>query len=243
MVSVCSPAREFIDEPRVGAIVLVHGAFTDGSIWMPVIERLQATGYEVTAVQNPLTSLAADVASTQSAIQRHKQRVLLVGHSWGGVVITQAGNLANVAGLLYLSALVPDTGESVNSMLRSLNAPLPSFKTDENAFAWLDDPSAYKSVMAGDIPQDRVDQLAAVQKPFFTLSFSDSVEHAAWRKKPAWYLATTRDNALPVAVQEAMAHRINAKITYTPTSHLSMLARPDEVADWIDRAAREAVQP
>lgn len=209
---------------------------------MPVIEKLQAKGYEVTSVQIPLTSLAADVASAERAIRRKNKDVLLVGHSWGGAVISQAGNLPNVAGLLYLSALAPDTKESVNSMLQVLGAPLPAFNTDEAGFAWLDDALAYRAVMAEDVPQSRVNQLAAVQKPFNTHSFSEPVDNAAWRKKPSWYLATNKDHALPIFVQEAIAHRINAKLTYVTSSHLSMIARPDDVVEWIDNAAKESAR-
>lgn len=243
VISASSHSQERSGEPKVSAIVLVHGAFTDGSVWMPVIEKLQSRGYEVTSVQIPLTSLAADVASTESAIRRKNKHVLLVGHSWGGAVISQAGNLANVAGLLYLSALAPDTAESVNSMLQVLGAPLPAFQTDETGFTWLDDSFAYKAVMASDISQSCVNQLAAVQKPFNTRSFSEPVNNAAWRKKRSWYLATNNDDALPLSTQEAIAHRINAKLSHTATSHLSMLARPDDVVNWIDSAAKESMRP
>lgn len=209
---------------------------------MPVIEKLQAKGYEVTSVQIPLTSLAADVANAERAIRRKNKDVLLVGHSWDGVVIFQAGNLPNVAGLLYLSALAPDTKESVNSMLQVLGAPSQAFKMDENGFAWLDDVFTYKTVMAADISQSRADQLVTVQKPFNTRSFSEPVDNAAWRSKRSWYLATNDDNALPLSVQEAIAHRINAKLSHTATSHLSMLVRPDDVVAWIDSVAKESMR-
>ncbi|QMV62122.1 alpha/beta hydrolase [Pseudomonas berkeleyensis] len=242
MISINSHSQESQAMQGSSAIILVHGAFTDGSVWTPVIAELQLKGYDVIAVQNPLTSLEADVDSTVRAIRRYHRNVFLVGHSWGGAVITQAGNLPAVTGLLYLSALAPDTGESVNDLLSFLNVPLPKLNVDNSGFAWIDDPHDYKSVMADDLSQMRVNQLAAVQKPIYASSFSEKIVNAAWREKPTWYSVTSRDNALPLAVQEAIARRMNAKVTYIDSSHLSMLAHPVEVATIIDRAAKQAAQ-
>ncbi len=242
MISINSHSQESQAMQGSSAIILVHGAFTDGSVWTPVIAKLQLKGYDVIAVQNPLTSLEADVDSTVRAIRRYHRNVFLVGHSWGGAVITQAGNLPAVTGLLYLSALAPDTGESVNDLLSFLNVPLPKLNVDNSGFAWIDDPHDYKSVMADDLSQMRVNQLAAVQKPIYASSFSEKIVNAAWREKPTWYSVTSRDNALPLAVQEAIARRMNAKVTYIDSSHLSMLAHPVEVATIIDRAAKQATQ-
>jgi len=224
-------------------IVLVHGAFTDGSSWAQVISRLQAMGYHVTAVQNPLTSLADDVSATERVLRRQKGDVLLVGHSWAGAVITQAGNDKQVKGLVYLSALVPDSGESVADLLSSLNAPMDGLVPDAQGLVWLDDPQAFHQVMAADLPMAQVNVLASIQQPIAAASFSGKIQHAAWHDKPSWYLQTESDQALRPAVQKAIAQRIGAKVTSIDSSHLSLLSHPDEVAMLIDKAAREAAKP
>ncbi|WP_057680409.1 alpha/beta fold hydrolase, partial [Xanthomonas euvesicatoria] len=145
-------------------IVLVHGAFADGSSWSGVIEALQRQGYHVTAVQNPLTSLADDVAATRRVLERQPGDVLLVGHSWGGAVVTESGNADNVKGIVYLSALVPDTGESVGTLLARLKAPMEGLQPDAQGLVWLDDAATYQHVMAADVPLAKVRQLAAVQQ-------------------------------------------------------------------------------
>ncbi|GAB7216917.1 hypothetical protein OS42_35290 [Dickeya oryzae] len=137
---------------KIKNIVLVHGAFADGSSWSAVTTRLQGMGYHVTAVQNPLTSLADDVGATERVLQRQQGDVLLVGHSWAGAVVTQAGNAPNVRGLVYLSALVPDSGESVAELLQRLHAPMEGMTADSNGLIWLDNPDQYQAVMAGDVP-------------------------------------------------------------------------------------------
>lgn len=235
-----APRTTVVQAPRIQDIVLVHGAFADGSTWMPVIARLQSKGYHVTAVQNRLDSLAGDVESTEKVLRRQPGKVLLVGHSWGGAVISQAGNAPNVAGLVYVSALAPDTGESVAGLLQRLGAPMAGLAPDDEGLIWLDQPELFQHVMAGDLPLARARQLAAVQQPIAARSFSDPVAQAAWRTKPSWYLQTTRDQALPPATQQAMAQQMGAKVLRIPASHLSMLSRPAAVAAWIDRAAREA---
>lgn len=231
-----------IAEPAMSAsvvrnIVLVHGAFADGSSWSPVITRLQAMGYRVTAVQNPLTSLADDVAATIKVLQRQTGKVLLVGHSWAGVVITQAGNAPNVAGLVYLSALAPDSGESVADLLQRLGAPMSGMAPDAEGLIWLDDPLQYRKVMAADLPLKAVQVLAASQQPIAAAAFDGKVAHAAWRDKPSWYLVTENDHALPPAVQKAIAQQLGATVSSVRSSHMSLLAHPDAVARLIDRAA------
>ncbi|WP_040243031.1 alpha/beta fold hydrolase, partial [Xanthomonas citri] len=133
-------------------IVLVHGAFADGSSWSGVIGALQHQGYRVTAVQNPLTSLADDVAATRRVLERQRGDVLLVGHSWGGAVVTESGNADNVKGIVYLSALVPDAGESVGTLLARLKAPMEGLQPDAHGLVWLDDAAAYQHVMAAHVP-------------------------------------------------------------------------------------------
>lgn len=236
-------AADTADHSRITRIVLVHGAFVDGSSWAPVVVRLQAMGYQVTAVQNGLRSLADDVASTEQVLRRQPGKVLLVGHSWGGVVISQAGNAPNVAGLVYVSALAPDSGESAAGLLQRLGAPMAGLTPDRDGLLWLDTLAQFRRLLAGDLPLARVRQLAAVQQPIAAHSFAEPVAQAAWRSKPSWYLQTERDNALPLAAQSAMAQQMGAKVRTLRTSHLSMVSRPAAVAAWIDRAAREAARP
>ncbi len=199
-------------------------------------------GYRVTAVQNPLTSLSDDVAATESVLHRQTGDVLLVGHSWAGAVITQAGNATNVKGLVYLSALVPDDGESVADLLQRLNAPMTGLAPDAQGLIWLDDARAYRNVMAADVPPAQARVLASVQQPVAATCFTGKIQHAAWHDKPVWYLRTTNDNALKPAVQQAIAQHIGATVTSIRSSHMSMLSHPDEVARLIDLAARKASQ-
>lgn len=229
-------------KPAVPHIVLVHGALTDGSIWLPVITRLQAMGYHVTAVQNPLTSLADDVSATEKTLRRQTGDVLLVGHSWGGVVITQAGNAANVKGLVYLSAIAPDSGESMVDILTRLKAPMHGPIADADGLIWMDDPKQFHQFMAADVSMQKVRELVSVQQPISAASVADKVEHAAWHEKPSWYLHTTNDQAIPPAVQQAMAQQIGAKSRSVHSSHMLLLSHPDAVAKFIDQAAREAAQ-
>ncbi len=220
-------------------IVLVHGAFSDGSIWQDVIPLLQANGYNVTTVQNPLTSLAEDVKATRRVLARQKGGVLLVGHSWAGVVVTEAGTAENVKGIVYLSAMVPDAGDSAGEMMQKLNSPMEGLVPDHDGFVWLDDPVAYAHVMASDVAPARVAVLAATQQPISAKAFSEKVTTAAWSSKPTWYLVTEGDNALPTVVQKWLAQHIGATSATIKSSHLSMVSHPQDVADFIANAAKQ----
>jgi pimeloyl-ACP methyl ester carboxylesterase len=228
--------------PARADIVLVHGAFADGSSWSRVIPLLQKKGYRVTAVQLPLTSLADDVAATRRVLDRQTGPVVLVGHSWGGVVVSEAGNAPGVKSLVFLSALVPDSGESAQALLQRLNAPMEGMAPDAAGLIWLDNPKAFRDVMAGDLPQPAAAALAAVQKPLAASAFADAVSHAAWRDKPSWYLVTSADHALPPRTQRLIAGQLKANTEEIASSHLSMASHPAAVADLIDRAARAAVR-
>lgn len=219
-------------------IVLVHGAFSDGSIWQDVVPLLQARGYIVTAVQNPLTSLADDVTATRRVLERQQGGVLLVGHSWAGAVVTEAGMAENVKGIVYLSAMVPDAGESAAEMMQKRNSPMEGLVPDHDGFVWLDDAETYAHVMAGDVAPQRVAILAASQQPINAKAFSEKVKDAAWSRKPTWYLLTEGDNALPPAVQKWLAQHIGATTIAIKSSHLSMVSHPQEVADFIANAAK-----
>ncbi|MFP3497056.1 alpha/beta hydrolase [Pseudomonas sp. SIMBA_059] len=234
------PALAALPDGTVRNIVLVHGAFADGSNWTPVIKQLTAMGYHVTAVQNPMTSLEDDVLATQRVLRRQQGDVLLVGHSWAGAVITQAGNASNVKGLAYLSALVPDSGESAAGLLQRLNAPMTGLTPDAEGWVWLDDPVQFHQVMAADLPMKKAQLLASVQQPIAAACFVEKVQHAAWHDKPSWYLQTTDDKALLPAIQLAIAKQIGAQTLSIRSSHLSLVSHPDTVAKFIDQAAREA---
>ena len=236
------PLAQAAEPPPLRDIVLVHGAFADGSSWQDVIPLLQRKGYRVTAVQNPLSSLADDVAATQRVLMRQGNAVLLVGHSWAGAAVTEAGNAPNVKGLVYLSALVPDSGESVAGLLARLQSPMEGLKPDADGLIWLDDPKAYAEVMAADVAPAKVRVLAAVQQPIAAAAFDGKVGLAAWRTKPSWYLVTDDDHALPPAVQRRLAQQIGAHSVAIKSSHLSMLSHARAVADFIDRAARAAAR-
>lgn len=225
-------------EQTMPDIVLVHGAFTDGSSWSAVMARLQAMGYHVTAVQNPLTSLKDDVNATRAVIARQPGDVLLVGHSWAGAVISEAGNDPRVKGLVYLSALVPDSHESVTDLLTRLHAPMTGLSADKQGLIWLDDPALFHKVMANDLSRQRAQLLAAAQQPIAARAFTDTLIHAAWHDKPSWYLVTENDAALNPTVQNALAKAIGATRVSLYSSHLSMISHADRVADFIDRAAR-----
>ncbi|WP_439892981.1 alpha/beta fold hydrolase (plasmid) [Ralstonia sp. 25C] len=221
-------------------IVLVHGAFADGSSWTEVIAALQRKGYHVTAVQNPLTSLADDVAATRRVLARQSGDVILVGHSYAGAVVTEAGNADNVKGIVYLSALVPDSGESVSDLLTRLKAPMDGLKPDGEGLIWLDDPVAFRQVMAGDVAEPRARVLAATQVPISVSAFEGKVSHAAWHDKPTWYLVTEEDHALKTPVQRELAQQIKARVTTVKSSHMSLVSHPAVVANLIDRAAKDA---
>lgn len=224
-------------------IVLVHGAFTDGSSWKAVISRLQHRGYHVTAVQNPLTSLQDDVNATEHVIARQQGPVLLVGHSWGGVVVTDAARDPKVSGMVFLSALVPDSGESAADLLQRLHAPMTGMSPDSHGLIWLDNADKFGEIMAADVPEAQVRELTAVQQPIAAQAFNDKVKRAAWKSKPSWYLLTTNDKALAPAVQDRIAAAIGARVERIASSHLSLVSHPEQVAALIDRAARTFSSP
>lgn len=221
-------------------IVLVHGAFADGSSWSKVIALLQRDAYHVTAVQNPLTSLTDDVAATQRVVARQQGDVILVGHSWAGAVVTEAGNADNVKGIVYVSALVPDDRESVTDLLTRLQSPMEGMKPDEHGLIWLDDPRAYRNIMAGDVPLAAARVLAATAQPISASTFGEKISHAAWHDKPTWYLVTVGDHALPTPVQRRLVEQIQAHSVSLPSSHMSLISHPADVVKLIERAAHDA---
>lgn len=230
------PSVSGASEP-VRTIVLVHGAFTDGSIWSDVMARLQAHGFTVASVQNPLTSLAADIEATTRVLQRQQGDVLIVGHSWAGAVVTAAANASNVRGIAYVSALVPDSNESVAQMLQRHAVPMEALRPDRDGLIWLEQ-TDFARVMAGDVDAGKARLLAAAQQPIAARAFSETIGKAAWRVKPSFYLVTAGDAAVPDILQRKMAAQAGASVTALTSSHLSMISHPQAVADFLERAAK-----
>ncbi|WP_020069087.1 alpha/beta hydrolase [Paraburkholderia caledonica] len=238
--SAAKPAIATMTGP-VRNVVLVHGAFVDGSSWNGVVAKLQQKGYHVSSVQNPLTSLADDVAATRRVLARQEGPTMLVGHSWGGVVITEAGaNAPNVAGLVYIAAIAPDLHESTMDLLKRA-APMPSGQSiikDASGFLWLDR-SKYHADFAADVPENLTRVLSAAQVPIAAKAFGETVSQVAWKEKPSWYVVTTKDRAVSPDVERFMAERMGAKIVPMASSHLAPVSHAGAIADVIDRAARE----
>lgn len=225
---------------EVKNVVLVHGAFADGSGWRPVYDRLTKRGYRVTIVQNPLTSLADDVAATRRALDRQNGPTLLVGHSWGGTVITEAGVHPKVAGLVYVSALSPDAGETTAQQYTGF-AATPEFviETSSDGFGFLA-PHKFKAGFAHDASDADAAFLRDSQVPINMSAFESRLTQAAWRSKPSWAVIATQDRAFDQAMLVHMAKRISARITRVPASHAVYYTQPEVVADVIDRAAKDA---
>ncbi|RYF93290.1 MAG: alpha/beta hydrolase [Caulobacteraceae bacterium] len=220
------------------SIVLVHGAFADGSAWNRVIPLLQARGLRVISVQNPLTSLADDVAHTQRAIARLEGPIVLVGHSWGGVVITQAGVDEKVSALVYVAAIAPASGESANDVLRQF-PPTPglmSLDVDKQGFAILPAASVAEN-FAQDLPAAETAIMAASQGPIQAGCFDQPVTTAAWTSKPAWAVVTGEDRMLQPDYLRHVATRMRATIVDVPSSHVPHASHPQQVAAVILQAA------
>jgi pimeloyl-ACP methyl ester carboxylesterase len=223
-------------------IVLVHGAFADGTSWSKVIPLLEAEGYHVVAVQNPLTSLADDVAATMRAIALQDGPVILVGHSWGGAVITQAGNDPRVAGLVYVAAYAPDVGESANdaSTPYGLTEGQKSIRLDDQKFATMTSQGMLED-FAQCLPIAERKLIVAVQGESYGPMFAEKLTTAAWKTKPSWVVISADDRMLPPAMERAEEKKLNATATVLPTCHLAMLKAPVKVAAVISEAAKEAL--
>jgi pimeloyl-ACP methyl ester carboxylesterase len=228
-------------KPLNKTVVLVHGAFADGSSWSKVIPLLLARGLEVIAVQNPLTSLADDVAAAKRAIEGAKQPVVLVGHSWGGAVITQAGVEEKVKALVYVAAFAPDAGQSVNDLLKQGPAPAWAARLIKDSGGFLTLPAdVVANDFAQDLPAAEAKLIAATQGPWAERCVGDVLSAAAWKSKPSWYLLASDDHMIPAGAQAYMADRMRATVTKLSSSHVPMLSHPEDVAAVIIAAA-EAV--
>lgn len=221
-------------------IIFVHGLWADGSSWNKVIAPLVDDGFEVISVQNPTTSLEDDVAATQVAIDRAKGDVILVAHSWGGFVITEAGAHPRVKALVYVAAFVPDKGESVPTL--SANATptqLSDYLKTTNGVLTVSREGVAK-VFAGDLPKSEQEVIYAVQQPASPKVFTGVSQHAAWRTKPSWYVVASEDKTINPKLEEWMAKRAHAKTTVLEASHVAMVSRPKEVLEVVKDAAASA---
>jgi pimeloyl-ACP methyl ester carboxylesterase len=223
---------------RINNVVLVHGGFVDGGGWEPVYKALTAKGYHVSIVQNPTTSLAADVAATKAVLDAQDGPVVLVGHSYGGVVITEAGNHPKVARLAYIAAFAPDKGESVQKLIANPapGAPVPPILAPVNGFLLLDK-AKFPAAFAGDVAPARAAFLASAQVPWGVDALAGEVTEAAWRSKPSWYLVATSDKMIPPDAQRGMSKRAGATVVEAEGSHAIYESKPADVAALIDKAA------
>jgi pimeloyl-ACP methyl ester carboxylesterase len=225
---------------RVRNVVLVHGAYADGSSWSDVIQRLQAAGLNVTSVQNPLTSLADDVAATRRALARQDGPTILVGHSWGGAVISEAGLDPNVAGLVYVAARAPDAGEDYAALAaRFPTPPANGGLVESNGFRHLGK-EAFLRDFAGDVPRSRALALYAAQGPVSVSLFPSRTTVAAWRAKPSWYAVSRHDRTAAPELQRFVAARMGATTVELDAGHLSLVSQPAAITALILAATRES---
>jgi len=219
-------------------IVLVHGGFVDGSGWLEVFRLLRQDGYKVSIVQNPTTSLTGDVAVTKRVMAERPEKVLLVGHSYGGAVITEAGNDPKVAGLVYITAFAPAEGESVAKLIANPapGAPVPPILPPEEGFLLLNR-TKFAESFADDVAPDMAEFMAASQVPWGVDALTGEVSKASWQTKPSWYLVVTDDKMIPPPAQRAMAARAGSKVTEVAGSHAVYVSRPLDVARIIKDAA------
>ena len=227
--------------PQVKNVVLVHGAFADGSGWRGVYNELTKRGYQVTIVQNPLTSLADDVAATKRALARQDGPTILVGHSWGGTVITEAGADPKVVGLVYVSALSPDAGETTSEQYTGFSAPDFVIDIQSDGYGFVNR-EKFKIGFAGDATDADVAFMRDSQIPINMSVFGTKLTQAAWRTKPSWAVIATDDKAFDVRMLHKMAKRIGATITEVKASHAVFMTQPKAVAAVIETAARDAAR-
>ena len=220
------------------SVVLVHGGFVDGAGWEGVYQTLKKGGYAVSIVQNPTQSLAGDVAATKLVLAMQDRPVILVGHSYGGVVITEAGTDSKVAGLVYIAAFAPDRGESVASLIKDPppGAPVPPILPPQNGYLFLDR-AKFHAAFAADVAADRAAFMADSQVPWGVEALSGAVTTPAWKTRPSWYLVATEDRMIPPPAQRVMAKRAGSTVVEEPGSHAIYVSRPAAVAALITAAA------
>jgi pimeloyl-ACP methyl ester carboxylesterase len=225
-------------ESGMPTVVLVHGGFVDGSGWEGVYKLLKADGYDVSVVQNSTVSLADDVAATKLTIAQAKGPVILVGHSYGGAVVTEAGTDPKVTKVVYIAAFAPDSGESVATLIQNPppGAPVPPILPPQDGFLFLDKAKFHAS-FAADVNPDLAAFMADAQVPWGVHALGGAVTEPAWRSKPSWYLVATNDRMIPPPAQRAMAERAGATVTEAEGSHAIYVSKPDVVAALIKEAA------
>src|SRR5580692_9217704 len=223
-------------------IVIVHGGLVDGSGWEAVYNLLKKDGYAVTIVQNPTISLADDVAFTKRAIAVQNGAVILVGHSYGGAVITEVGNDPKVAGLVYVAAFAPDKGESAASLIKNApqGAPVPPILPPQDGYLFLDK-TKFPAAFAADVSPDVASFMADSQVPWGVEALSGAITQPAWRTKPSWYLVTTEDKMIPPDAQRAMSKRAGSTVVEVKGSHALYVSQPQAVAHFIEQAATGAL--
>ncbi|MBE9006978.1 alpha/beta hydrolase [Fortiea sp. LEGE XX443] len=219
---------------KVKNIILVHGFWADGSCYNEIIPTLLAERYEVIAVQNPLTSLVDDVAATKRALDRAEGNCILVGHSWGGFVITEVGNDERVVGLVYIAALAPDAGESMVDLMSKYGTPSPHFQ-EKNGFVWISK-EGVDEVLANDLSEERKALIYTTQTAPSTSLTEVKASLPAWRNKQSWYILATNDKAVPPDLQRDLSERMGAKTVTVESSHFPMISHPKEVLEVIREA-------
>jgi len=219
-------------------VVLVHGGFVDGSGWEGVYNILKKDGYPASIVQNPTTSLAGDVAATKRVIATQRGPVILVGHSYGGVVITEAGNDPSVEGLVYIAAFAPDEGESVSTLIKDPppGAPVPPILPPQEGYLLLDQ-AKFRASFAADVDAERAAFMADSQVPWGVDALNGTITQPAWKTKPSWYLVTSDDKMIPPPAQHFMARRAGSVVVEVAGSHAIYVSQPATVAALIKRAA------
>src|SRR6516165_1362441 len=240
-VALLSAAVAAAGAESVKNVVLVHGAFADGSGWQRVADILGKDGYTITVVQEPLTSLADDVAATKRALDLQQGPTLLVGHSYGGVVITEAGNAPNVAGLVYIAAFIPDTGESAVSLLSTAPPANNDTRVTKDDFLYLD-PAAFPADFAADLPPAEANFMAHSQAMLAKAAGGAPVTTAAWHQKKSWALVATHDHNINPDLERSMAKRAGSETIKVPASHAVYVSKPEDVARLIERAAKASSQ-
>ena len=220
-------------------VVLVHGGFADGSGWEGVYRVLRKEGYTVSVVQNPTISLSDDVRVTKSVIAKQPGPVILVGHSYGGVVITEAGNDPKVVGLVYIAAFAPDKGESVSSLIKdpTPGAPVPPILPPQDGYLFLDKVK-FPASFAADVDAAKAEFMADSQVPWGVEALNGTISEPAWKAKPSWYLVATEDRMIPPPAQRFMAERAGAAVVEISGSHAVYVSQPDKVAGLIAKAAK-----
>lgn len=241
LASLIAAVPAFAADGSQKAIVLVHGGFVDGSGWEGVYQKLKTDGYDVSIVQNPTQSLAGDVAATHAVIDMQNKPVILVGHSYGGVVVTEAGNHPKVVGLVYITAFVPDAGESVATLIANPapGAAVPPILPPHNGFLWLDK-QKFPASFAADIEPAKAAFMADSQIPWGLDALNGAVGEPAWKVKPSWSLVATDDKMLPPDAQRAMSKRAGSTVVELPGSHAIYVSKPGAVAELIEEAAQTA---